>query len=64
MHILGKLQKTVKLTKYMDLGNESRLEFENYLQKLQKCKHKIVSDSFIELTNDPDELQNISDIYS
>ena len=50
----------------MDLGNKSSLEFENCLQKLQKYKHKIktVSDSLIELTNDPDELQNISDIYT
>ena len=51
---------------YIDLGNKSSLEFENCLQKLQKYKHKIktVSDSLIELTNDPDELQNISDIYT
>ena len=34
--------------------------------ELQKYKHKIktVPDSLIESTNDPDELQNISDIYT
>ena len=34
--------------------------------ELQKYKHKIktVLDSLIESTNDPDELQNISDIYT
>ena len=50
----------------MDLGNKSSLEFETCLQKLQEFKHKIktVSDSLIQLTNDPDELQNISDIYT
>ena len=47
-----------KLTKYMDLVNKSSLEFETCLQKLQKYKHKIkmVGDTLIELTNDPDEL--------
>ena len=50
----------------MDIGNKSSLEFETCLQKLQKYKHKIktVSDFLIELTNYPDELQNISDIYT
>ena len=50
----------------MDLGNKSCLEFETCLQKLQKYKHKIktVSNSLIELTNDPEELQSISDIYA
>ena len=50
----------------MDLGNKNSLEFETCLQKLQKYKHKIktVSDSFIELTNDPDELRNFSDIHT
>ena len=47
-----------KLTKYMDLVNKSSLEFETCLQKLQKYKHKIkmVGNTLIELTNDPDEL--------
>ena len=47
-----------KLTKYMDLVNKSSLEFETCLQKLQKYKHKIkmVGDTLIEFTNDPDEL--------
>ena len=50
----------------MDLVNKSSLEFETCLQKLQKYKHKIkmVGDTLIELTNDPDELQNISVIYT
>ena len=50
----------------MNLGNKSSLEFETCLQKLQKYKPKIktVSGSLIELTNDPDELQNISDFYT
>ena len=50
----------------MKLGNKSSLEFENCVQKLQKQKQKIkmVLDSLIELANDPDELQNISDIYT
>ena len=50
----------------MNLGNKSSLEFEICLQKLQKYKYKIktVSGFFIELTNNPDELQNISDIYT
>ena len=50
----------------MNLGNKSSLEFENCVQKLQKQKQKIkmVLDSLIELANDPDELQNISDIYT
>ena len=54
-----------KSTKYMNLGNKSSLEFETCLQKSQKYKHKIktVSGSLIELTNDPEELQNISDVY-
>ena len=48
-----------KLMKYMDLGNKRSLEFETMLQKLQKYEHKMktVSDSLIELPNDPDELQ-------
>ena len=63
---IGKITENNKLTKYMDLGNKSSLEFETCLQKSQKYKHKIkrVSDSLIELTNDPNELQNISDIYT
>ena len=50
-----------KLTRYMHLGNKSSLELETCLQKSQKYKHKIkrVSDFLIELTNDPDGLQNI-----
>ena len=50
--------------KYMNLGNKSSLEFETCLPKLQKYIHKIktVLDSLIQLTNDPDKLQNISDI--
>ena len=40
---IGKITENSKLTKYMDLGNESSLEFEICLQKLQKCKHKIKS---------------------
>ena len=63
---VGKITENInKLTKHMHLGNKSSLEFEICLQKLQKYKHKIktVLDSLIELTNDPDELQNISDIY-
>ena len=64
-HIEKITENINKLMKYMDLENKSSIEFENCLQKLQKYKHKIktVSDSLIELTNDPDELQNISDIY-
>ena len=44
----------------MNLGNKSSLKFETCLQKLQKYKHeiKIVTDSLIELTNDPDKIQN------
>ena len=64
---IGKITENInKLTKYMDLGNKSSLEFKTCLQKLQKCKHKIkmVLGSLIELTNDPDKLQNISDIYT
>ena len=63
---IGKITENNKLTKYMDLGNKSSLEFETCLQKSQKYKHKTkrVSDSLIELTNDPNELQNISDIYT
>ena len=55
-----------KLMKYMNLGNKSSLEFETCLPKLQKYIHKIktVLDSLIQLTNDPDKLQNISDIYA
>ena len=62
---VGKITENNKLTKHMHLGNKSSLEFETCPQKLQKYKHKIktVLDSLIELTNDPDELQNISDIY-
>ena len=55
-----------KLMKYMNLGNKSSLEFETCLPKLQKYIHKIktVLDSLIQLTNDPNKLQNISDIYA
>ena len=65
VHVRKITENINKLTKYMDPGNKSSLEFETCLQKLQKYKHKIktVLDSLIELTNDPDELQNISDIY-
>ena len=50
----------------MNLENKSNLEFETCLKKLQKYKHKIKTTlcSLIELINDPDELQNISDIYT
>ena len=50
----------------MNLGNKSSLEFETCLPKLQKYIHKIktVLDSLIQLTNDPNKLQNISDIYA
>ena len=47
---VGKITENNKLTKYMDLGNNEH-------------KMKTVSDSLIELPNDPEELQNISDIY-
>ena len=55
---IRKITENNKLTKYMDLVNKSSLEFETCLQKLQKYKHKIkmVGDTLIELTNDPDEL--------
>ena len=55
-----------KLTKYMNLGNKSSLEFKTCLLKLQIYKHKIrtVSDCVMELTNDPDDLQNILAIYT
>ena len=48
---IGKTTANInKLTKYMDLGNKSRIEFETCLQKLQKYKHKVktVSESLIE----------------
>ena len=64
---VGKITENInKLTKYMNRGNKSSPEFEICLQKLEKYKHKIktVSDSLIELTNNPDELHNISDIYT
>ena len=63
---VGKITENNKLTKYMDLGNKSSLEFETSLQKVQKYKDEIktISDSLIELTNDPDESQNISSIYT
>ena len=50
----------------MNLGNKSSLEFKTCLLKLQKYKHKIrtVSDCLMELTNDPDDLQNILAIYT
>ena len=50
----------------MNRGNKSSLEFKTCLLKLQKYKHKIrtVSDCLMELTNDPDNLQNILAIYT
>ena len=50
----------------MNLGNKSSLEFKTCLLKLQIYKHKIrkVSDCLMELTNDPDDLQNILAIYT
>ena len=61
---VGKITEIIN--KCMNVGNKSSLEFETCLQKLKKYKHKIktVSDSLIELTNDPDQLQNISDFYT
>ena len=66
VHVRKITENINKLTKYMDPGNKSSLEFETCLQKLQKYKHKIktVSNSLIELTNNPDELQNVSDIHT
>ena len=64
---VGKFTEHInKSTKYVNLGNKSSLEFEACLQKLQKNKRKTktVSDSLTELTNDTDELRNISDIYT
>ena len=66
VHVRKITENINKLTKYMDPGNKSSLEFETCLQKLQKYKHKIktVLDSLIELTNNSDELQNVSDIHT
>ena len=64
---VGKITQNInKLTKYMNVQNKNSLDFETCLQKLQKYMYKIrtVSDSLIELTNDENELQNISDFYT
>ena len=55
-----------KLKKSTKLRNKSSLHFETCLQKLQQYKHKIktISDYSVELTNDPNELLSISDIYT
>ena len=55
-----------KLKKSTKVWNKSSLHFETCLQKLQQYKHKIktISDYLVELTNDPNKLLNISDIYT